>query len=414
MPLLRGALSKVSSEAAWVAGDLLEQLRRHTKLAVLDVRNRDEFERFPLEGPALSIINFPYFEMLEAGGLEDMIGSVAACIERDLKGKLPRSGPVLAVCAKGDTSRYVMQALERLGYEANTLEGGMKGWGNFYETRAVLDSAELRVYQISRPARGCLSYVIVSEGTAIVIDPLRHLEAYVSVTRGLKIEAVIDTHGHADHISGGRALTELTGAPYYLHPYDAIHPIDMLPATFFYQPLRDGQVFRLGKHELRAIHIPGHTLGLVAFLLDEEYLFTGDSIFIDSIARPDLGGKAEAWAQLHTRSLRKLLGLAAGVKVLPGHFSSLEESDDRGFFQSTLESLKKQNESLLELERDSDGEFIQYLLGSLPRFSPEYVEIKRVNAGLASPSEDDAASLELGKNVCGLSKAQMATTGDSR
>jgi len=414
MPVLRGCLSKVSTAGVWTAGDLLDQLRHQAKVAVLDVRNRDEFERFPLEGPALSVINFPYFEMLEAGGLDDMIDSVATCIERDLKGKLPRSGPVLAVCAKGDTSRYVMQALKRLGYEASTLEGGMKGWGNFYETRAVVDTAELRVNQISRPARGCLSYVIASGGKAIVIDPLRHLEAYVSVTRGLKIEAVLDTHGHADHMSGGRALAQATGAPYYLHPYDAIHPIDMLPATFSYEGLRDGQVFRLGKHELRAIHVPGHTLGLVAFLLDEEYLFTGDSIFIDSIARPDLGGKAEAWAPMHMKSLRKLLALPAAVRVLPGHFSTLQEGDGEGIFQATLQSLKDNNESLLELQRDSDAEFVQYLLGSLPKFIPEYVEIKRVNAGLSSPDEDDAAALELGKNVCGLAQAQMSATGEFR
>lgn len=414
MPVLRGPLSNVSSGAVWTAGDLLDELRHQRKLAVLDVRNRDEFERFPLEGLALSVINFPYFEMLESGGLDDMVDSVAASIERDLKGKLPHGGRVLAVCAKGDSSEYVRQALERLGYDAGTLKGGMKGWGNFYETRAVVDTPELSIHQISRPARGCLSYVIASEGKVIVIDPLRHLDAYLALARGMKIEAVIDTHGHADHISGGRALAQAAGAPYYLHPYDAIHPLDMLPAMFSYEPVRDHHVFRLGRHELRAIHVPGHTLGLVAFLLDDEYLFTGDSIFIHSIARPDLGGKAEAWAALHTKSLRKLLELPSKVRVLPGHFSSQEEGDREGLFQASLQSLKNDNKSLLELQRGSDAEFIQYLLGSLPKFVPEYVEIKRVNAGLSSPNEDDAAALELGKNVCGLAQAQMAATGESR
>ena len=405
-------MGKVSAEVAWAAGDLLKHLRQRQKLVVLDVRNRDEFERFPLEGPAVSTLNFPYFEMLEAGGLDDMVDSLAACVERDLASKFSKDEPVLAVCAKGDTSEYVMQALQRLGYEAGSLKGGMKAWGNYYESRAVVDTPKLRIEQISRPARGCLSYVIASQGRAIVIDPLRHIDSYLSVVRAMKVEAVIDTHAHADHISGGRALAAATGAPYYLHPYDAIHPMDLLPATFSYEPVRDGQIFGLGKHELRALHIPGHTLGLVALLLDDEYLFTGDSIFIHSIARPDLGGKAEAWARLHTKSLRRLLELPGNIRVLPGHFSSLEEGDRDGLFQATLAALNRQNESLIELQRTSDSEFIRYLLESLPKSVREYVEIKRVNAGLSSPAEDDAATLELGKNVCGLAQAQMAATGE--
>ncbi|MGA2260266.1 MAG: hypothetical protein ABSH28_02385 [Acidobacteriota bacterium] len=83
----------------------------------------------------------------------------------------------------------------------------------------------------------------------------------------------------------------------------------MLPATIPYEFIRDSQMFPVGRHELKALHIPGHTLGLVAFQLDDRYLFTGDSIFIQSIARSDLGGKAETWAPLHGRSLRRLLDL---------------------------------------------------------------------------------------------------------
>ena len=87
-------MNRASTAAVWTGGDLVGEVRHQRKVSVLDVRNRDEFERFPLEGPALSVINIPYFEMLEAGGLDDMVDSLAACIDRDLKGKLPRSGPV--------------------------------------------------------------------------------------------------------------------------------------------------------------------------------------------------------------------------------------------------------------------------------------------------------------------------------
>ena len=82
---------------------------------------------------------------------------------------------ILAVCAKGDTSEFVMQGLRLLGYDASNLKGGMKVWGGHYATRAILETPDLAIYQVSRPARGCLSYVVASEGRAIVIDALRHL-----------------------------------------------------------------------------------------------------------------------------------------------------------------------------------------------------------------------------------------------
>jgi len=371
------------------------------------VRAREEFKRFPLEGPGVTGINFPYFEMLESGGRDDMVDSVVACVEHDLAEQLPKDSPILAVCAKGSTSEFVAQGLLRLGYEANTLEGGMQAWGNHYETQAVEDSGDLGIFQISRPARGCLSYVVAMDGKSIVVDPLRHLHPYLELARArsLKISAIIDTHSHADHISGGRALAQETGASYHLHPYDAIHPIDIMPASFAYEQLRDGQVFQFGQHRVHVLHTPGHTLGLVALLVDDKYLLSGDSIFLHSIARPDLGGQANAWAPLHTRSLRMLLDLPEHTTVLPGHFSTLEERDDKGVFQASLAELKQDNESLVRLQSMGDADFVEYLMESLPPLVPEYVEIKRVNTGLISPREDDAAALELGKNVCGLEQA---------
>jgi glyoxylase-like metal-dependent hydrolase (beta-lactamase superfamily II)/rhodanese-related sulfurtransferase len=399
---------------AWSAEGLPRRLDRRDPHFELDVRNRDEFERFRLEGRSpLPTVNVPYFEMLELGGKDDMLESVVAYLEQNLVDQLPSDLPILAVCAKGGTSEFVAQGLRRLNYSGANLEGGMKAWGEHYATRALVESPDLSIFQVSRPARGCLSYVVASEGKAIIIDALRHLHPYLDHAhdKGLAIEAVVDTHGHADHVSGGPALAAKTGANYYLHPHDAIHPIDVLPATIPFEFIRDGQIFPVGRHKLRALHIPGHTLGLVAFRLGDSYLFTGDSIFIRSIARPDLGGKAESWAPLHGQSLRRLLQLPGNITVLPGHFSGLDEADASGRFVASLDELKKRNDGLVVLQRESEEGFLRYLLESLPKFVPEYVDIKRVNAGLMRPTEEEAATLELGKNECALSKARAISAG---
>jgi glyoxylase-like metal-dependent hydrolase (beta-lactamase superfamily II)/rhodanese-related sulfurtransferase len=371
MPVMEYIAPKHLRDEVWTAGDLLARLQGRDKFFVLDVRNRDEFKRLRLDGRTpVPAVNIPYFEMLELGGKDEMLDSIIAYLERDLADQLPYDVPILAVCAKGDTSEFVAHGLRRLGHASANLKGGMKAWGEHYETRPLVEGFDLAIYQVSRPARGCLSYLVASAGKAIVIDPLRHLHPYLDLARaaGLTIQAVIDTHGHADHISGGVALAAKTGASYYLHPYDAIHPLDVLPATIPSEFIRDRQRFAVGRHELEALHIPGHTLGLVAFRIDDRYLFAGDSLFIRSIARPDLGGKAETWAPLHGRSLRRLLSLPGTMTVLPGHFSSLDEADETGRFAASLDDLKQRNEGLVVLQRDSEEGFVRYLLESLPKF----------------------------------------------
>src|SRR5262249_48147356 len=140
---------------------------------VLDVRNRDEFERFRLEGRSpVPAVNIPYFEMLELGGKDEMLDSVVAYVERDLADQLPSDLPILAVCAKGDTSEFVAQGLRCLGYDSANLKGGMKAWGEHYAIRAVVEDPYLAIYQVSRPARGCLSTAVLKYGDVFVDDLL--------------------------------------------------------------------------------------------------------------------------------------------------------------------------------------------------------------------------------------------------
>ncbi len=186
----------------------------------------------------------------------------------------------------------------------------------------------------------------------------------------------------------------------------------MLPARLGFAYLADGQEFEVGGHRLSTLHIPGHTLGNTAFLLDGRYLFTGDSIFIESIARPDLGGHGDTWAPLHYASLRRLLELPDETLVLPGHFASLAEQGEGGRFVATLGELRRANEGLA-MAAGEEQEFVDYILASLPEFPDEYVEIKRVNAGLVQVGEAKASELELGKNICALAQAYDEQPADA-
>ncbi len=398
---------KTLGQTEWTVHQLKERLDRDEPFFVLDVRNREEFAAWKIEGHShLPTLNVPYFEILEKGGKEDIIESVIAYAQQELQGQLPQTGTILVVCAKGGTSALVAEGLRQLGYQAINLAGGILAWGNFYQVKPIVESKELSIYQVSRPARGCLSYVIASQGQAAVIDPLRHIEHYLDLARekNLSIRYVFDTHGHADHISGGHVLADTIGTAYYLHPYDAIHPLDVLPARLEFEFLRDGQEFAVGEATIRVLHIPGHTLGNIAYLVNNRYLFTGDSIFIESVARPDLGGRGETWAPLHYRSLVRLLQLPDSTVVLPGHFSQMKEANAEGLFAATLGELKRYNEGLQMLQQGEKA-FVAYMLSSLPTFPQQYIEIKRVNAGLVTPDEEKASELELGKNICALAQA---------
>ncbi|MBI4521287.1 MAG: MBL fold metallo-hydrolase, partial [Gemmatimonadetes bacterium] len=273
----------MTAASEWTPRELNARIERGDEFFILDIRNRDEFEAGPIEGrKPLPQRNVPYFEILEASGDGDLVESFAKYARTELSSELPIDREILAVCAKGGTSEFMAQALRRLGYNATNLVGGMAAWGNHYQIKTVTDTRTLQIFQVQRPGRGCLSYVVVSDGHAAVVDPLRHIEHYIELAgeHGFAIDRVLDTHGHADHVSGASALAERLNVPYHLHPYDGIHPLDVLPARIPFEFVKDGSRLTVGRAQLEVLHIPGHTLGNTALLLDGQFLLSGDSIFI--------------------------------------------------------------------------------------------------------------------------------------
>ena len=381
---------------SFTPAELYNRILHDLPTFILDVRNEEEAKRSPVEGQKqLTSINIPYFAFLE-----DEDGCVA---------QLPQGREILVVCAKEGSSQYVATLLAERGYTTRYLEGGYLSYGNFYDLRDVVNAAWGRIVQIARPARGDLSFAIISGGKAALIDPMRHTHVYTDLIAqaGAQLTHIFDTHVHADHISGGPALAQETGATYYVHAYDAIHPIDMLPARIDYTHIQEGDRFQIGEVTVTTRWFPGHTLGQVNYRVDapdgSSALFTGDGIFLRSFGRPDLGGKGEAWTPILYRSLTERLPsmVDATTLILPAHFSTLDEAGSNGIFAATYAEVKSSNDAL---HPRSEAEFTSYVLDHLPVFPAEYVEIKRVNIGLSTPCDGQANELELGKNICALAK----------
>lgn len=181
------------------------------------------------------------------------------------------------------------------------------------------------------------------------------------------------------------------------------HEKDFPDSPFNFRLLRDGETIPLCKNGpgMGLSHTPGHTEGSVTCLIDGRYLITGDTLFIVSAGRPDLGGKAEAWVyDLYETLLKKYAQFPGEAEVLPAHYVSWDEADESGKFVVSLKELWKAN-PIFSLS--SEKEFVQFIFDNM-RESPEvYIDIKQINRGLMRVTEQEADIMDLGKNECATS-----------
>jgi glyoxylase-like metal-dependent hydrolase (beta-lactamase superfamily II)/rhodanese-related sulfurtransferase len=306
---------------------------------------------------------------------------------------LPGDRPVVTVCGAGKISLVAAEQLRARGFEAYSLAGGMQAWSLAWNTAELrVPASTARVVQVRRTGKGCLSYLIGADGEAAVIDAALEPAVYQQLAqqRGWRITAVLDTHIHADHLSRSRALAEQTGATLYLPIQERV--------SFSYTPIGDDDTIAIGNARLRALRTPGHTAESTSYLLDDQALFTGDTLFLNAVGRPDLhADPAAAKARAHAlyASLQRVLALPEGTLVLPGH-TSAPISFDGEPLASTLAEVYAQT-VLLQLSED---DFVAALLARIPATPPNHVRITELNE--AGALADDPIALEAGANRCAI------------
>lgn len=369
----------------WTAADVARKVIDNKEIYILDVRNADAFADWKIEGHKFNYLNIPYFELLD--GVEEILPQI------------PTDKEILVVCAKEGSSIMVAELLAEAGLEVAYLEGGMKSWSMYIEPVKVGElSGDGELYQFVRLGKGCLSYMAVNEGEAAIIDAVRFTDVFIKFAeeKGVQIKHVFDTHLHADHISGGRHIASQTGAAYYLPSKDAEEVV------FDFTPLTDGLTVKLGNSEIEvgALYSPGHTIGSTSFVIDKKYLLTGDILFIDSIGRPDLAGLADDWV----RDLRQTLysryrSLAEDLIVLPAHFMIIEELNEDGTVGKRLGDLFVENHGL---NVEDEEVFRSMVTDNLPPQPNSYEEIRHVNMGKVTPSNEEQTEMEIGPNRCAV------------
>lgn len=359
------------------AGTLANWLTEKRPVTILDVRPKAEREEWAIPGS----IHADVYDKLKSDdehALDDL--------------KFEEHTPIVTVCAAGKTSLKAAEMLKKKGFDAFSLEGGMKAW-NFAWNIAETTLHDVKIVQVRRSAKGCLSYIIGSEDEAIVIDASLDPQVYIDLAKahGWSIKYVTDTHIHADYLSRTRELAKASLAKHIL--------TDKAIVDYPYTPIANGDQIQFGKAILEVIQTPGHTFESTSFKLGADAAFTGDTLFVDGIGRPDLkADKDEATkrSKLLYQSLYQLMSLDPNTWVFPAHLSQAVPFDNN-LVAETIKILKEK----LEMLKLSEAEFVNYTLSRIPPTPPNYLTIAALNKQ-GSYEGYVPADLEAGANRCAI------------
>lgn len=357
---------------------LSDWLESGKQVTVLDIRPQEQRQEWKIPG---SVYLDAYKRLNE--GDASVLDEIS----------IPRSIPVVTVCAAGRTSQIAANELRKKGIEAYSLENGMKGWSLAWN-KAILNFDGYEIIQLRRTGKGCLSYIISSEGEAIIVDASLPMGVYESILQENKwqLKSVMETHIHADHLSRSKQVA------------DKFHVPLMLPVPnkvqFDFRKLEDNEIINIGKAQIKVIATPGHTIESACFLINDELLLSGDTIFTNAIGRPDLKAseeEAKKRAGFLYDSLQKILQLKEEIIVLPTH-TSFPIDFNRKPISATLSEIKK-SVPVLKLNKEA---FVKNILDKLPPPPSNYLSIVEKNLS-GNISDVNPIELEAGANRCAVS-----------
>jgi len=214
-----------------------------------------------------------------------------------------------------------------------------------------------------------------------VCDPIEQIEPYLRISEetGMKIRYVIDTHVHADHVSGARRLVEATGADYVLH--------ESAGAQFRFRAVKENEELDLGNVRIRILHTPGHTPEHISLVVTDKtrgpepwFLLSGHTLMVGDLGRTELASSAEEGARSLFRSVQKLKKLPDYLEVLPGAFSG----------SACGRSLSGKPSSTIGFERlfnrafgiGGEEEFVRHMLENIPMPPPDAAKTRAINLGV--------------------------------
>ena len=365
-------------------------------VTILDARMAGDYEEWHIDGENVESINVPYFHFLDEELDSDVIADV------------PDDREVTVLCAKGGASEFVAGTLADEGYDVHHLEDGMNGWARIYETVEVTDyDGAGTLLQYQRPSSGCLGYLVYDDGEAAVIDPLRAFtDRYLddAAELGVDLRYALDTHIHADHISGIRDLDDagVEGIiPEAAVDRGVTYADDLTTAA-------DGDSVQVGDATIDVVHTPGHTTGMTSYLVDDSLLATGDGLFVESVARPDLEegdeGAPDAARMLYGSLQERVLTLPDDTLIGGAHFSDAAEPAADGTYTAPVGNLVAEMDALT---MDED-EFVELILSDMPPRPANYEDIIATNLGQNAVDDEEAFTLELGPNNCAASQGSLA------
>lgn len=220
---------------------------------------------------------------------------------------------------------------------------------------------------------------------AAVVDPQQDITTYLEAAKvaGIQIRYVIDTHVHADHISGGRPLAAVTGAQYRLYADASVH--------YAFLPLHDGEELGLGNVRVTVLHTPGHTPEHISLLVTDKsrgsepwLILTGHTLMVGDLGRTELVARAEEGARALFESVQKLKALPDYLEVYPGAFAgSVCGRSLSGKPSSTMGFERRFNKAFHLNDREA---FVQFMLQNVPAPPPRAEEVRAVNSGLRDPA----------------------------